>query len=82
MSGRPGLWRLQGSLPLVGRKGKSAENNEGSAALAGEEAELAQEVHLVEEQVLGLERVALGGVDRRPPKLNGSSSRRCGTQQG
>ena len=46
------------------------------ATLAGEEAELAEEVHLVEEQVLGLQRVAVGDVDRRPPKHNRSSCRR------
>src|SRR4051812_4797174 len=44
--------------------------------LTGEEAELAEKVHLVEEQVLGLERLALGDVERRPPELNGSSCRR------
>src|SRR3954447_25040410 len=49
---------------------------EGSPALAGEEAELAEEVHLVEEQVLGLQRVAVGDVNRRPPELDGSSCRR------
>ena len=44
--------------------------------LIGEETELAEKVHLVEEQVLGLQRVAVGGIDRRPPELNGSSCRR------
>ena len=44
-------------------------------ALAGEEAELTEEVHLVEEQVLGLQRVALGDVNRCPPERKGSS---CG----
>jgi hypothetical protein len=48
---------------------------EGFPALAGEEAELAEEVHLVEEQMLGLQRVAVGRVNRRPPELNGSSRR-------
>ena len=51
------------------------KRGEGSPALAGEEAELAEEVHLVEEQVLGLQRVAVGDVNRRPPELNGSSRR-------
>jgi hypothetical protein len=37
---------------------------------------LAEEVHLVEEQVLGLQRVALGDVNRRPPERKGSSCRR------
>ena len=48
---------------------------QGSPALAGEEAELAEEVHLVEEQVLRLQRVALGDVNRRPPERKGSSCR-------
>ena len=37
---------------------------------------MAEEVHLVEEQVLGLQRVALGDVNRRPPERDGSSCRR------
>ena len=37
---------------------------------------MAEEVYLVEEQVLGLQRVAVGDVNRRPPELNGSSCRR------
>ena len=37
---------------------------------------MAEEVHLVEEQVLGLQRVAVGDVQRRPPELDGSSCRR------
>ena len=49
---------------------------EGSPPLAGEEAELAEEVHLVEEQMLGLQRAALGDVHRRPPERKGSSCRR------
>ena len=45
-------------------------------ALAGEETELPEKVHLVEEQVLGLQRVAVGGIDGRPAELHGSSCRR------
>jgi hypothetical protein len=30
----------------------------------GEETQLAEEVHLVEEEVLGLQRVAVGGIER------------------
>src|SRR6266498_4270685 len=45
-------------------------------ALIGEETELTEKVHLVEEQVLGLQRVAVGEIDSRPPELNGSSCRR------
>jgi hypothetical protein len=37
---------------------------------------LAEEVHLVEEQVLGLQRVAVSDVHRRPPEFNGSACRR------
>jgi hypothetical protein len=37
---------------------------------------LAEKVHLVEEQVLGFHRVALGEVNRRPPERNRSSCRR------
>jgi hypothetical protein len=47
-----------------------------SPELVGEEPELAEEAHLVEEQVLGLQRVALGDVNRRPSERNGSSCRR------
>src|SRR5215211_1141288 len=45
-------------------------------ALRGEETQLAEEVHLVKEEVLGLQRVAAGGIDGRPPKLDASSRRR------
>ena len=45
-------------------------------ALIGAETELTEKVHLVEEQVLGLQRVAVGEIDSRPPELNGSSCRR------
>jgi hypothetical protein len=62
------------SVEPFSRAGRS-KRGEGSPALAGEEAELAEEVHLVEEQVLGLQRVAVGDVNRRPPELNGSSCR-------
>src|SRR4029079_13566786 len=41
--------------------------------LIGEETELAEKVHLVEEQVLGLQSVAVCRIDRRPPELNCSS---------
>ena len=44
-----------------------------SASPSREETELTEKVHLVEEQVLGLQRVAVGGIDSRPPELNGSS---------
>jgi hypothetical protein len=37
---------------------------------------VSEKVHLVEEQVLGLQRVAVGEIDCRPPELNGSSCRR------
>ena len=37
---------------------------------------MAEEVHLVEEQVLGLQRLAVGDVNRRPPERDGSSCRR------
>ena len=60
----------------VQARGPSLRRGEASPALTGEEAELAEEVHLVEEQVLGLQRVAVGDVNRRPPELNGSSCRR------
>src|SRR6185312_6256639 len=47
-----------------------------ASPLIGEETELTEKVHLVEEQVLGLQRVAVGDIDRRPPEFNGSSCRR------
>ena len=37
---------------------------------------MAEEVHLVEEQMLGLQRAAVGDVHRRPPERKGSSCRR------
>ena len=37
---------------------------------------MAGEVHLVEEQVLGLQRLVVGDVKRGLPELNGSSCRR------
>src|SRR4051794_16720273 len=55
---------------------RSAQAGRGSPALAGDEAELAEEVHLVEEQVLGLQRVAVGDVNRPKPELKGSACRR------
>ena len=54
----------------------AGQAGEGSPPLAGEEPELAEEVHLVEEQMLRLQRAALGDVHRCPPERQGSSCRR------
>ena len=70
-SGKQGV-RLPEALGAGAIKGSLG----GRRALRGEETELAEEVHLVEEEVLGLQRVAVGGIDCRPPELNASSRRR------
>ena len=63
-------WRTTAFSP---RRSSFLSSDARSAArrggLARKEAELAQEVHLVEEQVLGLQGVALGDIDGRPPDL-------------
>src|ERR1700704_461805 len=58
------------------RKGRPRPGAAGRRSLTGEETELTEKVHLVEEQMLGLQRVAVGDIDRRPPELHGSSCRR------
>src|SRR4051794_3088466 len=45
-------------------------------ALRGEQAQLAEEIHLVEEEVLGLQRVPICRVDRGPAEIYGTSRRR------
>jgi len=51
-------------------------------ALRGDQTELAEEIHLVEEAVLGLQRVPVDRVDRGPPEFHGSSRRRDITIRG
>ena len=74
-SGHASLARTVRRLMLCMER-DSGPRGERLSGTSREEAELAEESHLIEEQVLGLQRVAVGDVNRRPLELNSLSCRR------